>query len=82
VRPLHRRRAVRAGLRAVEQRREVVLEVLLVLLRGLSIDARRAVLARASIRLAQPRHVDVMSQRRKRHVGRVLRQLCYAPKFR
>ena len=51
-------------------------------LRGLPVHARRAVLARAPVRLAQPVDVDVMGERRERHVGRFPRQLRYPFEFR
>ena len=75
--PPHRRRPVRAGLRAVEQRPEVVLQVRCVLLRRLSVHARGPVLARAPVRLAQPVDVDVVGQRRERHLRRLPRQRRY-----
>ena len=65
-----------------EQRPEVVLQMRRVLLRGLSVHARRAVLARAPVRLAQPVDVDVVRERRERHVGRFPRQLRYPFEFR
>jgi len=82
VRPTHGRCSVRPGLRAVEQRREILLEPLRVLLRGLPVDARCSILARAAVRLAQPLHVDVMRQRGQRHASLLLRQLCYPFEFR
>src|SRR6185437_15140463 len=82
VDPPHGRRAVRARLRAVEQRPEVVLQVRRVLLRGLPIHARRAVLARAPVRLLQPVDVDVVGERCERHAGRLPRPRCYPFEFR
>lgn len=52
VDPPHGWRAVRARLRAFEQRPEVALQVRLVLLRALSIHASRPILARTPVRLA------------------------------
>src|SRR5580698_2576221 len=69
--------AVRTGLRAVEQRSEVVLQVDRVLFCGLSIDARCTVLSRAPICLAHPLQVDVMSQRCERLIAQTLRQHRY-----
>jgi hypothetical protein len=77
VDPPHRRREVRSGLRVVEQRPEVVLQMRRVLGRGLSIDARRPVFARARVRLAKPVDVDVMGKRGQRHLGRFSRQRRY-----
>ena len=78
----HGRCSVRAGLRAVEQTPEVTLQICRVLLRGLPVDARGSVLARASVRLAQPCQVDVMRQRRERFVAHALCQLRYPFEFR
>ena len=58
----HRRRPIAPGLRAIEERREVGLELLRVLIRALSVDAPGTVLARTAIGLAQPVHIDVVRQ--------------------
>ena len=71
VHPPHRRRLVRAGLGAVQQRPEVALQVRRVVRRGLSVHARGPVLARAPVRLVQPVDVDVVGQRRERHLRRL-----------
>jgi hypothetical protein len=68
---------VRPGLRAFEQRPEVVLQMHGVLVGGLSVHARRAVLARPSVCLTQPVQVDVMGQRRERLVAKLPRQRRY-----
>jgi hypothetical protein len=67
---------------AADQRAEVVLQMTRVLGPGLSVDPRRAVLARASVGFAKPVDVDVMSQRRERKLRRCLRQRRYSIEFR
>jgi hypothetical protein len=52
VDPPHRWGSIRPGLRALEERPEVFLQVLLVLLRALSVDASRSILARPAVCLA------------------------------
>jgi len=80
--PTHRRRAVRAGLRAVEQMLEVRFQITLVRLRRHAVHAHRAVLARAPIRLFQPIEVHQIGQRSERHLRRLFRQCCYPFLFR
>src|SRR5208337_1692990 len=58
----HGRRLVAAGLHALEEIAEILIEMLRVFLGRLSVDPSGAVLARAPVRLAQPVDVDVMSQ--------------------
>src|SRR5271157_2290391 len=58
----HGRRLVAAGLHALEEIAEVLIEMLRVLLGRLSVDPGGTVLARAPVRLAQPVDVDVVSQ--------------------
>ena len=70
------------GARAAEKRLEILLQMLCVLRRRLPVDSRGTVLARASIRLAQPVDVDVMCQRRERLVRQLLRQFRYPFDFR
>jgi hypothetical protein len=82
MRSSHRRRAVCAGLRSVEQRAEVVLQLRLVLGRGLSVHACCSVLACAAKRLLQPVDVDVTRQGRQRLAGHLPRQFRYPPLFR
>jgi site-specific DNA recombinase len=77
VHPPHRRCPVRAGLGAVQQGLQVAQQVLVVVLRRLSVHARGAVFARAQVRCDQPVHVDVVSQRGESHLRRLLRQLGY-----
>jgi hypothetical protein len=48
-----------------------------VLIGGLSVHARSAVLARTSVCLTQPVEVDVMTQRRERLVAQLPRQRRY-----
>jgi hypothetical protein len=48
-----------------------------VLVSSLSVHARRAVLARAAVCLAQPVKVDVMGQRRERLITKLSRQRRY-----
>jgi hypothetical protein len=74
----HRRCPVRAGLGAFEQRPQVAQQILLVVLRGLSVHAHGAVFARAQISLVQPAEVDVVGQGSEPHLGGLLRQLCYS----
>jgi hypothetical protein len=78
----HRRRAVRAGFRAVEQALQVSLQILFVVSRGHSVYAHRSILAGASIRFLQPVDVHQVGQRGERHLRRLLRQRCYPFLFR
>src|SRR5262249_62031718 len=75
--PPHRRCPVSTGLRAVEERLEVGLQVLRVRCRALSVDAWGAVLPRAAKGLAEPVHVDVMRQRQQADASFLLRQFRY-----
>jgi CRISPR system Cascade subunit CasC len=67
---------------AGQQRPEVVLQMHCVFVGGLSVHARRAVLASTPVCLAQPIEVDVMSQRRERLVAQLPRQHRYPFKSR
>jgi site-specific DNA recombinase len=78
----HGRCSVRARLRAFQQRAEVVLQVRCVVFRALSVHACRAVLTRAPVRFLEPVDVDVVGERRKRHLRRFLRQFRYLLDFR
>jgi hypothetical protein len=78
----HRWRHVAARLGAFEQRAEVFIEIPRVLVGCLPVDARGSVLARASIRLTQPVDVDVMGERCQCRLRHLVRQFCYALKFR
>ncbi len=82
VDPPHGRRDVHAGLRAVEKRLEIGLQIRLVLGRSLSVDARRAVLPSARVRFAKPVEIDVMRERCDRRPRHLLRQCRYPIKFR
>ena len=73
-----RRRSVRAGLRAVEQRLEIDLQVRRVRFRALSVDTSRAVLAREPVGFTEKVDVDVMSERPDRHARCALRQFRYS----
>ncbi len=68
VHPPHRRRAVGARLGAIQQRAQVLVQVLRILLRRLPVHPRRAILAGAPVGLLQPGDVDVMRQGGKRHL--------------
>src|SRR5260370_4676021 len=82
VDPPHWRSAVRAGLSPLQQRLKVLLQIRCVLFRGLPVHAHRPVLARASVRLLQPVDVDVLGQRRERHLRPLPRPLPYPLEFR
>ena len=75
VHPPHRRSPIAARLRPLEQRPEVLLQVLRIRLGRLAVDAHGAVLAGASVRLEEQIEVDVMGERRERLVRATSRQL-------
>lgn len=64
--------------RAFEQRREIALEVLRVLFRGLSVYADGSLLPRQAMCLTHEVDVDVVCERSERHRRRFLRQLRYS----
>ena len=71
VDPPHRRRPVRARLRAFEKRLEIALQIAPRTPPRFAHPRPCTVLARASVRLAQPVEVDVMGKRRERLVGQL-----------
>ena len=82
VHPPHGRCAVVAGLGTLEQRPEIGLEILLVLLRRDSVDSRCAVLPGSLESFSQPADVHVVRQRLERRSRMSFRQLCYPLLFR
>ena len=77
VNPTHRWRPVRARLGPFQQRPEVLLQVPLVVRGRLAVHARRSILARPPVGLAQPRQVEMLVQGGQRLPGHLFRQLCY-----
>ena len=78
----NRWRHVAAGFGAFKQRAEIFLQIPRVLLGRLPVYASGSVLARASIRFAQPVDVDVMGKRRQCRLRHLARQFCYPLEFR
>jgi hypothetical protein len=77
VHPSHRRCLVAPGLGPVQQRPEVALQVLCIVLRRLSVHSHGPVLASESIRLFHPVDVDMVGERRQRRLRRLPRQFRY-----
>ena len=75
--PPHRRRPVRARLRAFQERPKVALQVFLVVRRRLAVHAHRAILARPPISLSQPCQIEVLVQGGQSLLRHLFRQLCY-----
>ena len=82
VDPPDRRRPVHTGLRPVQERVEVTLQVLGILGGRLTVDADRSVLSGASKRLQKPLEVHVVRQRAQRCLWHLLRQFRYPRLFR
>src|SRR5271166_6119983 len=80
--PPHGRRPVRAGLRTVQKRQQVLPQVEPVVVGRLSVHARCTILAGAVVRLAQPAKVEVVVEGRESHLRRLLRQFRYPLLFR
>ena len=75
-------RPVAARLGAVEQRRQILIQMCCVIFRGLPVHPDRSVLARAPVCLTQPAQIDEVRQRRENALRVLLGQLCYPSAFR
>ena len=75
-------REVLAGLGPIQQRLEIVLQILLVIGRGLAVDPHRPILAGAAVGFVQPFDVHQIRQRREPHLRGLFRQRCYPFLFR
>jgi EAL domain-containing protein (putative c-di-GMP-specific phosphodiesterase class I) len=67
---------------AVEKRPEIVLQILRVLIRGLTVHSHGSVFAHTSVRLAHPIDIDMVRERLQTDSGLALRQLRYPFEFR
>ena len=76
------RRAITTRFKPIDQVLQILLQMGRILLRRLTVDSHRTVLARALIGVPQPLGIEVLVQRRERHRRVRCRQLGYSLLFR